>query len=37
MAALTAVASSPGDVVSAMSEWLDEVVGHASNPIDGAK
>ncbi len=32
-----AVASSPRDVISAMSEWLDEVVGHAPNPIDGEK
>jgi hypothetical protein len=30
-----AVASSPGDVLSAVSDWLDEFLRHAQNPIDG--
>jgi hypothetical protein len=29
-----ALASSPSDVVDAVSKWLDDVVHHASQPID---
>jgi hypothetical protein len=30
-----AVASSPRDVLSAVSDWLNEFLAHAPNPIDG--
>jgi len=30
-----AVASSPRDVLTAVSDWLDEFLAHAPNPIDG--
>ncbi len=30
-----AVASSPRDVLTALSDWLDEFLAHAPDPIDG--
>jgi hypothetical protein len=31
------VASTPSDVIEAVRAWLDEFLGHATNPVDGGE